>query len=559
MKARETLLTNGLVFDPKNRVFGERMDICIRSGKVVESVSSAAKRIDLGGRVVMPGGVDIHTHITGSKVNLARIMRPEDVRQRPAPRTQITRSTTGNTVPNVYRIGYEYALMGYTTVVEAAVPPLKARHTHEELSSIPILDKASLVLMGNNWMVMRYLKEGRQDLLTAYAAWLIQATKAYGIKLVNPGGTEAWGWGRGLSGIRDEVPRFEVTPAEIITGLMEANESLRLPTSIHLHPNGLGIPGNFETTTETISLAEKLQPRADRSQSLHLVHLQFHSYGGESWKDFSSRAADIVRTLSSSPNVTADAGAVLFGWSTTMTADGPFEYELQRLTHMKWTNFDVEVETGAGIVPHFYSRKSPVSVVQWCVGLELLLLSTDCGVFLTTDSPNGAPFYRYPELIQLLMNRRYRDSVIDKLPAVVNECSLPSIEREYTLDEICRITRTETARALGLESKGHLGPGADADIAVYDLDPDQKRDLRRAFSRAYMVFKDGEVVVKEGRIVATPIGRTLWSKPQVEPSEELERDLREAFSFYTVQLDNYAVGEEYLARSHPIETKGGIT
>ncbi len=551
MKApSEIILTNGVVFDPANGIHGEKVDICIRDGRIAETVSSKARIIDLGGRVVMPGGVDIHTHIAGSKLNLARIVRPEDARQSPEPRTSVTRSTTGNTVPNVYKIGYRYALMGYTTVVEAAVPPLNARHTHEELSSIPILDKASLLLMGNNWMIMRYLEEGRQDLVAAYAAWLIRATKTYGIKLVNPGGTEAWGWGKGLSRIHEKVPRFDVTPAEIVTGLVKANESLGLPTSVHLHLNSLGIPGNYETTMETISLARKFVPSTSRRQSLHLVHLQFHSYGGDSWKNFSSRAPDIAAFLSASPTVTADAGAILFGWSTTLTADSPFEYDLQKLTHMKWSNFDVEVETGAGIVPHLYSRKSPVSVVQWCTGLELLL-SSENNVFLTTDSPNGAPFYRYPELIELLMSKKRRDIVTDKLPRVAGRCTLPSLEREYTLEDICRITRDGTARALGLESKGHLGPGADADVSVYDLEPEQTQDLRRAFSKAYMVLKSGQVVVKNGKIVATPIGRTLWSKPQTPVPHDLKRDLKEIFSFYTVQLDNYGVDERYLARSAP--------
>ena len=75
----ELLLKNGFVFDPINEINGEKMDIAIRNGKIVESVNdSKAKKIDATGLTVMPGGVDIHTHIAGGEVNTGRLLRPED-------------------------------------------------------------------------------------------------------------------------------------------------------------------------------------------------------------------------------------------------------------------------------------------------------------------------------------------------------------------------------------------------------------------------------------------------------------------------------------------------
>jgi len=552
MKA-ELVLANGTVYDPANGIAGERMDICIREGKIVERVSEGAQRLDLAGKVVMPGGVDVHTHVTGSKVNAGRIMRPEDVRSNVSPRTPLTRSASGFTVPNVYQIGYTYARMGYTTLVEAAVPPLKARHTHEELSAIPILDKASLVLMGNNWLIMKYLSEGRDDLLREYVAWLLEAAKGYGIKIVNPGGTEAWGWGRNVEGVRDKVPHFGITPAEIIKGLLQANEGLNLPTSVHLHANRLGKPGNYSTTLETMELVRNATTRMPRGQVLHVVHLQFHSYGGDGWRNFRSEADKVAAAVNSSSNITVDAGAVVFGWSTTMTADGPFEHDLQRLTHLKWTNADVEAETGAGVVPHFYSMKNAVSVVQWCTGLELLLLIKPDRIFLTTDHPNAGSFSKYPQIIHLLMSRKYRDAMMEKLNPVCKKSVLASLDREYTLYDIVKITRAGTAKALGLLQKGHLAPGADADVAVYDLKPDSTEGLEKALSSAHLVLKDGTTVVRDGRILAAPIGRTYWVKcPPTSKRDEMIDGLREHFRYYTIQLGNYPASEEHLMRSSPV-------
>ncbi|MFQ6079615.1 MAG: amidohydrolase family protein, partial [Thermodesulfobacteriota bacterium] len=66
------------------------MDIFIENGKIVEEASG--EKIDASGLIVMPGGVDIHTHIAGSKVNLGRLLRPEDHRKDVVTRTDITRS-----------------------------------------------------------------------------------------------------------------------------------------------------------------------------------------------------------------------------------------------------------------------------------------------------------------------------------------------------------------------------------------------------------------------------------------------------------------------------------
>ena len=75
----ELLIKNGFVFDPINGINGEKMDIAVIDGKIVEKVNELkAKTIDATGLTVMPGGVDIHSHIAGGEVNTGRIIRPED-------------------------------------------------------------------------------------------------------------------------------------------------------------------------------------------------------------------------------------------------------------------------------------------------------------------------------------------------------------------------------------------------------------------------------------------------------------------------------------------------
>ena len=59
----EYILKNGIVFDPANNIDGEKKDILIKDGYIVSEVSKDAKIIDVTNKLVMPGGVDLHSHI----------------------------------------------------------------------------------------------------------------------------------------------------------------------------------------------------------------------------------------------------------------------------------------------------------------------------------------------------------------------------------------------------------------------------------------------------------------------------------------------------------------
>ncbi|HDD23969.1 MAG TPA: formylmethanofuran dehydrogenase subunit A, partial [Chloroflexi bacterium] len=194
-------IVNGRVYDPRNGIDGEVRDIWIADGRIVsaEEVNRAqAQIIEATGMVVMPGGVDIHSHIVGAKVNAGRKFRPEDHRDHVRTRTTFSRSGAGYTVPTTHFTGYLYAEMGYTTVMEAATAPLVARHTHEELADTPLLDTGAYITMGNNHFIMRAIQRGEREKARDYVAWLLDATKGYAIKVVNPGGVENWKWGKNV-------------------------------------------------------------------------------------------------------------------------------------------------------------------------------------------------------------------------------------------------------------------------------------------------------------------------------------------------------------------------
>ena len=565
----ELLIKNAVVYDPINEVDGEKMDLAVKDGKIVESVDdSRAKVLDASGMIAMPGGVDIHSHIAGPKVNKGRMLRPEDHLRLVEKKTRLTRSGVGYSIPTTFMTGYRYAILGYTTVMEPATAPLETRHTHEELNDTPILDKACFPLVGNNWFIMEYLKNGQIDECAAYAAWLLKAVKGYALKLVSPGSAETWGWGRGVMEIDDVVPHFEITPREIIRGLCRVNGLLNLPSPIHVHCNALGSPGNYRVTLDTMKCLENLS-MGDRP-ALHIVHIQFNAYAGSGWGSFSSGATRLAKYINSHSHVTADLGQVLFTDTTTMTADGPWQYTLHNLSGNRWVNHDVETETGGGIVPYTYKRKNYVNAIQWTIGLEFALQVEDpWKICMTTDHPNGGPFIEYPRIMVWLLSHKAREATMKRINKRARTRSvLESLDREYSLYELAVITRATTARILGLREKGHLGVGADADISLYRIDPsdtDLSKDykkVRRALRSAAYTIKEGEIVVKDGEIVGVPKGRTFWVDAEVPEDVEKEvwSDLMERFEDqYTVRLENYPIEEEYLRRSAPMGAKMEVT
>ena len=509
-------------------------DVCVQDGRIVADVPAHARSIDARGMVVMPGGVDIHAHIAGPKVNAARKLAPEEHRADVLERTATTRSGTGGTVPSTFATGYRYALLGYTTVVDAATPPLAARHTLAELRDTPVIDAAFLVLMGNNVPLFELIREEPARVREAIAWWL-EATGGYGVKLVNPGGVELWKRDNGnVTSLDDEGPG--VTPRRVIETIATAVHELGLPHPVHVHCNNLGVAGNWRTTLDTMHTLD--------GRRAHLAHLQFHAYGGRPGGRPRSRAPELAEHLNAHPELSADVGQVMFGPAMTMTADAPVSAVLREITHGRWVNADTEAETGCGIVPFTYRERNYMHALQWGIGLELFLLSRDpWRLVLSTDHPNGGSFLSYPRLIRLLMDREFRNEQIRRVNkrAIKRTVLLDDLDREYTLEEIAIITRAGPARLLGLRDKGHLGVGADADITIYD----DREDREEMFAAPRYVIKDGRPVVDDGELRDPGSGRLLRVGAEYDPS--IEPTLEALFADrYSVRFASYPVREPWL-------------
>lgn len=545
-------IKGGTVVDPKNGVREEIRDLWISNGQIVASPDDpdarALRTIDARGYVIMPGGVDVHCHIAGSKVNAARGFRPENGRESPLSHASFPQSGTAGITPTTSSTGYLYSGLGYTTAVDASIPPLAARQAHHELADTPLIDKAFLVLLGNNHFLMDRIHEADHNAIRDAVAWLLGAAKGFGVKVVNPGGVERWKQGKGnVVTIDDTVDAFGVTPRSIMTALALAIDELGLPHPMHLHGLNLGLPGNADTTLDILKALD--------GHRVHLAHVQFHSYGPEEPKTnlFGAAVEELAEYVNTHNAVSVDVGQVMFGETTSMTADGAVGHFLARLTGRKWVNIDVENETGCGVVPITYSDKNLVHGLQWAIGLEWFLRVDDpWKVALSTDHPNGGSFLSYPKIMALLMDRGLRGDHLKTLPEGVRARSkLGELDREYSLNEVAIITRAGPARMLGLKRKGHLGPGADADITIYSPDCDKER----MFAMPRYVVKAGEVIVDDGELRSSTLGR-IYHVNADHDAAIVPRIRQWIDREFTIRSGNYPVSPDDVANPHAIACAG---
>jgi formylmethanofuran dehydrogenase subunit A len=542
-------LTGGTVYDPASGIDGQQQDIFVQDGRIIDAPKDGRpvdQEYDLRGKVVMSGAIDMHTHIGGGKGNIARTLLPEDHRMDPVPRTTLTRSGNGHAMPSTYVAGYRYAEMGYTACFEPAVLPINARQAHMEMGDTPIVDKGGYVMLGSDDFFLRMMTANKdQKAINDYVAWTLNAAKGIGIKVVNAGGINAFKFNQRKLDLDEQNSHYAVTPRQILQTLARAVQELGITHPLHVHGCNLGVPGNLETTLNTIQGIDGLP--------MHLTHIQFHSYGKEGDFKFSSGAAQIAEAINSNPNITADVGQILFGQTVTASGDNMRQHANHRFASPnKWVCMDIECDAGCGVVPFKYKDQNFVNALQWAIGLEIFLLVEDpWRIFLTTDHPNGAPFTSYPHLIRLLMDRSFRNDMLATIhPEAQKMTTLASIEREYTLNEIAIMTRAGAARIIGLKDRGALSAGNWADITVYT----ENADRQTMFTKPDYVFKDGELVVKDGQVVKVTWGTTHIVKPDYDLS--IEKDLKPYFDKYlTMKLGNFKISDDEISE----DGRGSLT
>jgi formylmethanofuran dehydrogenase subunit A len=104
--------------------------------------------------------------------------------------------------------------------------------------------------------------------------------------------------------------------------------------------------------------------------------------------------------------------------------------------------------------------------------------------------------------------------------------------RLYSFQDWVYATRTLPARLLGLADRGHLGPGARADLALFDLPPGAAPAAwPQAAGGCRTLLKAGEVVWAEGSLVRPDIAKTTYFRRTGAEATTMVADLCQSRSF----------------------------
>ncbi len=544
MVKREVIeLRGGYVCDPRSAEPSSVRSVFLRDGRIIsEEVArgggnGAENRqvIDVSDCIVMAGAIDAHTHIGGGKVNLARMMLPERIKRERMFEDSIRPLSCP--VPSTIETGRRYLEMGYTACFEPAMIPAGARHAHLEMGDIPWLDTGGYVMLGNEELLLKLIAEkSPMSMIRDYVGWMVEAHQSLAVKVVNAVAVSAYKCGRQLVGIDDPHPVYGVTARQVLFCLARAVDELQLTHPIHVHCSDLGIPGNIQTTLATIDAVE--------GHRIHITHAQFHAYGKEGAMGMSSAASRLADVVNGNRQVSLDVGQVLFGQTVTLSGDLFHQFEARELARPRKGFFQsIECQGGCGVLPFRYRHSQYVHALQWTIGLELFLRVQDpWRLLLTTDHPNGAPFTSYPHLIRLLMDRDFRLNCFEHLHPKVKETSpLPSLKREYSLEEIAILTRAAPAKLLGLPEVGNLLPGAIADLCVYA----RSDRMDSMFAAPKMVLRHGQIVYRDGQFLGSAEKRTYRAK--VEYDQNVWKHLRPMWEqVYSYSPQQMSIGDDEL-------------
>ncbi|MFH1624444.1 MAG: amidohydrolase family protein [Pseudomonadota bacterium] len=457
-------IEGGKLYDPRNNLNGEERNIFVEDGIIVDAFSTADKTIDARSKTVMAGGIDIQSHVATYGLNLIR--------------------ATGRFY-SPREIGYIYAKMGYTHVNEPFMTQLTANYVHHELSSIPILDTSSFLVLNlrdvqEKIKSTKYLEEFEKMIPI-----MMGRTKAIGVKIYEP-------FVRYTQ--RTYVLRNVSTKKVLsfFSGISKGSTPrVIMHTSSELLGEEIGYPAAFH----------------------------FSSVGSAISND------EAYQKLVTFLNAGASVDLGLFDFEQNLRISSP-KQAYGEICGSIDMGFSEPIVFSRGKVPN---REIPF------LAFKLALSQPVGSISFSTDSPTNASFAAYPKIFSWLMKAENRANLFDKEPP----------DFEYSLLDIARITRQNPADLLGLINKGHLGPGAEADISIYDIDEDTTAgELEARFRDCAYLIKGGNIVIEDHKVVDDQVQKKTYYRGMEPFDDEPARGLAK---YSTLRFENLAVDQIFTA------------
>ncbi len=489
-------IKNAHVIDPKNNVLGQRMDLEMQDGKIVEKIAGKeVQEIDAGGRIVVAGGIDPHARLGSHVARLAGIYSKDWV--------------AGS-------ISREYLQAGYTFAANADVSLSDGCSTAHFLHQIKGVDSGMILSVGSLWMLALDYMQGNTNSIASTLAFFSTRLFPLAIQVSHPYAPEYWHWADENPALQTAAKHFEVNPEKVIVESLKGAKKAGFRAKCFVE---LPIDNQSENLPVLKTHLSRLDPE---KLPYHLVH--GHLYAQDTGRD---DGASLANLLSEHSWVSADAGC------GNLTKDKVFAttsraFNKASTTIMQGT-FELDQDMSVGLRAWNLRNKEDAQI--WTSALELLLSGGErnLSLALSLDSPNFGLPHQFGSILANLASKSLRDK---QAPAIVgsnyNKSHLKTMTTELHLEELVRLTRINPARILGIDAiKGHLAPGADADVCIFNLKPGDPIG-ETAFTESWVTVKGGQIVwqnktlgpLPPSKIIASNINPETVTKDIVEKREK---------------------------------------
>jgi len=445
-------IKNGIVYDPLNGINGEKMDIFIDGCHIDNELNelSDVEVLDVNGCAVMPAGVDVHSHVATYGLNFARYIF---------------------NFPTVSAAGLTYAMMGYSHVNEPLMTIDTASYVHHELSSIPFVDVSALLAVSLR-EVANEIREGDHETVRGVFRRLAEITKAIGIKIYD----------KSVSYEKKGYFYREIDMETCIQFLKSVSQN-DVPCDYEIDDNEMrivmkNIPIYMRTSEDLLR-----DVPLDVLKAFRLSHISSGITDDETYERAfkflrDGGFADIgISIPHDGPRITDAAGSGVF---IDIGFDKPLIFSAAETEKKSEMKKEMEVSVRLAMEAHAFNN-----------------------IVFSTDSPNGCIFADYPKVFAALMDRNMRKDVFGD--AIISDY-------EYSLFDIARVRSANAARFLCLDMKGHMGAGAIADIAIYEINENTKgHEIERKLRKCKFLLKNGDFVIYNAELAAHPNCRTIYA------------------------------------------------
>lgn len=553
-KLDKIIIKNGIIFDPFNNIKGEKKDILIEKGKIVEkfSTNSDIKEIDANNKTVIPSAIDIHTHVASQQINWVRLLGTNN-------KTFMSK-WKGLTLDYIAR---NYISHGYTFIIEANVYPSLAKQTLFNFINLPVLDKGMLLNVSNFWPLELEFEKGNINNISYFLSDLLSKCKGFGIKAYNPFEAEMWNFNSIRANIHEKGRLYNFSALDVYKQLIRGVESLNLPHSIQCHIEGYEQIEGKENLSIILDELIKNFPiresnsKLEREQIIHLAHANSYNIDGDNTK--------LVNLINNSNRIDIDLGFIGFNKiNPIITSDRRFinNFKSTKDNFSNIINNSCESEGDSFVSFRQFNKSKYHDCILWSNSIDLALkVKNKWQIQFSLNFPHYSHIDKIPEITTWLLSvEARRKFMLDMNKEFLTTSSLLNNDEILGFYDYVIITRASPAKSLGVAKyKGSFTPGLDADLNILDLnlnEIDTEKDyeiVRKSLENIEFVLKNGEIVKKDKNIILNNKGLIFWTEGKSIPEEKIKimakkkQFYQKYYSYFYEMLDS-RVNSKYLKK-----------